>query len=101
MKDRHIFAFAGLWEGWKDPATEQWLRTFTIVTTNANPLLAPLHARMPVIVAPADYERWLTRGEPVEDILRPYPAEAMEHWTVSPRVNGSAIDEPSLLDATA
>jgi putative SOS response-associated peptidase YedK len=101
MKDRHIFAFAGLWEGWKDPATEQWLRTFTIVTTNANPLLASLHARMPVIVAPEDYERWLTRGEPVEDILRPYPAEEMEHWTVSPRVNGSAIDEPSLLDATA
>ncbi len=58
MRDRGPFAFAGLWENWKDPS-DQWLRTFTILTTKPNELVAPIHDRMPVVLAPADYDRWL------------------------------------------
>jgi putative SOS response-associated peptidase YedK len=99
MKDRRLFAFAGLWEGWKDPATEQWLRTFTIITTNANATVAPLHSRMPVIVEPRDYDTWLTAGSIADYVLKPYPAGELETWMVSPRVNGPAIDEPALLNS--
>jgi hypothetical protein len=49
-EDRALFGFAGLWENWKDPATEQWLRTFTIITTRANETITDLHERMPVIL---------------------------------------------------
>jgi hypothetical protein len=59
--DRRLFGFAGLWEGWKDTATAQWLRTFTIIKTNANELVVTLHPRMSVILAQANYERWLAR----------------------------------------
>jgi putative SOS response-associated peptidase YedK len=59
MKDRVLFGFAGLWEGWKAPESDTWLKTFTIITTTANETIAPLHHRMPVILAPADYDRWL------------------------------------------
>ncbi|MFN0205872.1 MAG: SOS response-associated peptidase, partial [Planctomycetota bacterium] len=58
MKDRQRFAFAGLWERWKNPAA-QFLETCTIVTTSANDLVAPIHDRMPVIVRPELYETWL------------------------------------------
>jgi hypothetical protein len=56
MRDRQPFAFAGLWENWKDPKTEDWLRTFTILTTSPNEVVGPLHDRMPVILAPGDYD---------------------------------------------
>jgi len=52
MKDDRPFAFAGLWEGWKDPATEEWLRTCTIITGEPNELVAQVHTRMPVILGP-------------------------------------------------
>jgi putative SOS response-associated peptidase YedK len=54
---------------------------------------------MPVIVEPRDYEAWLTAGSITDYVLKPYPAEEMETWMVSPRVNGSAIDEPTLLNS--
>jgi putative SOS response-associated peptidase YedK len=98
MRDRHLFAFAGLWEGWKDPATEQWLRSFTIITTKANELLAPIHPRMPVILKAADFERWLSLEPDAGVLLQPYPADEIEHWPVSPRVNGSALDDAGMLN---
>jgi putative SOS response-associated peptidase YedK len=52
MKDGSMFAFAGLWETWKDKATGQSLQTYSVITTDANELMAPIHNRMPVIVAP-------------------------------------------------
>lgn len=90
-------AFAGLWEGWKEPTSGQWMRTFTILTTAANDLLRPLHERMPVILDEADIGRYLTAPEPY-DLLRPWPAEAMRLWPVSARVNAVRNDDAGLMD---
>src|ERR671915_743784 len=59
MADRQPFTLAGLWENWRDRESGEWVRTFTIVTTDANELVAQLHDRMPVVIAPEDRERWL------------------------------------------
>ena len=58
MKDGLPFGIAGLWENWKSPAGE-WVRTFCVVTVPANALLQQIHDRMPAILRPADYARWL------------------------------------------
>jgi putative SOS response-associated peptidase YedK len=83
LANGHPFAFAGLWDAWKDPVHNCWLQSFTIITTDPNELTAPVHDRMPVILAERDYDRWLSRAEddpahlPI-DLLRPYPADEME-----------------------
>lgn len=98
MKDDSPFALAGLWENWQDPATGGWLRTFCIVTCPANDLVAEVHDRMPVILPPGAYERWLACIEPdPRDLLVPYPSEAMRMWPVGPRVNSAMNDDPDLL----
>ncbi len=96
MADGAPFTLAGLWENWKDPDTGEWVRTFTIVTTEANELVGTLHDRMPVVVAPEDRERWLKGPDP-QDLLKPYPAEAMTMWPVSPKLNPPKNDSPDLL----
>jgi putative SOS response-associated peptidase YedK len=53
------FGIGGLWENWKDPTSGEWIRTYAIITTNANEMVAEIHDRMPLIIAPADYGRWL------------------------------------------
>lgn len=89
LADKQPFAFAGLWDAWKDPKIGEYLQTFTIVTTEPNELTAEVHNRMPVILHPRDYDRWLQRGEahqlPV-DLLRPYEADAMTAEPVNPAV---------------
>lgn len=97
-------AFAGLWEHWLDPAahtTDATLYTFAILTCAANPLVAALHDRMPVILPPGDFAAWLdpkaTRPD-LEALLVPYPGELMEAWPVSKRVNRPGNDDASLLD---
>jgi putative SOS response-associated peptidase YedK len=78
LKDQALFAFAGLWESWKDKATGERLLTYTIVTTDPNELMEPLHNRMPVILRPQDYERWLEPVDPAHlpvDLLRRSPAD--------------------------
>ena len=99
MKDGELFALAGLTERWLSPEGEV-LDTCTIVTTPANPLIRPLHDRMPLIIAPEDYARWLDRSvEDVTDLLSPYPASAMAFHPVSTRVNAVKNDDPSIIDA--
>jgi putative SOS response-associated peptidase YedK len=71
MADGEPFTLAALWENWKDPETSAWVRTFTILTTEANELVATLHDRMPVILAADDRELWLTDKDPA-DLMRPY-----------------------------
>lgn len=61
LKSGSPYAFAGLWERWKDRKTNEHVETFTIITTDPNELVEPLHNRMPVIIEPQDYDRWLTR----------------------------------------
>ena len=78
LKDEPLFALAGLWEWWKDPATERGIETYTIVTTRANDLIAPIHDRMPVVIAEADYDRWLNAEDPALDLLEPLPDDALQ-----------------------
>jgi putative SOS response-associated peptidase YedK len=63
-KDRKLFGMAGLWESWNDPVARQPLETFTIITTDPNEVMEPIHTRMPVILRPEDYERWPAPVDP-------------------------------------
>lgn len=98
-RDGQPMAFAGLWEGWRAPDGEV-LRTFTIVTTEANAVLAPIHARMPVVLEPADWPAWLgeTSGDPAP-LMRPAGEDVLRAWPVSTRVNNVRNDGPELLEA--
>jgi putative SOS response-associated peptidase YedK len=102
MEDGSPFAFAGLWESWQN-GTE--IRSATIITTDANAVVAPIHNRMPVILHPEDYTLWLDPGfdekEPLTTLLKPYPAEAMEAYPVSRRVNRPSNNEPSCIESVA
>jgi len=101
MADGRPFAFAGLWEHWTDPSDGTRVESCTIVTTEANELLKPIHPRMPVIVDPADFEAWLdvTAGpDGARALLRPYPAGLMKVYPVSPRVNSVANDDAALIE---
>lgn len=100
LRDDSLFAFAGLWERWKDKAKDQVLETYTVLTTDPNELLEPIHNRMPVILAPKDYQRWLEPGEathPPIDLLRPYPAEEMKAWKVGSAVGNVRNNAPELI----
>lgn len=98
MKDGSPFGLAGLWDNWKDPASGEWVRTFTIITVPANDLVASVHDRMPAILKPADYDRWLGVEPDPRDLLALFPSGAMTMWPGLPRVNAAQNDEPSLLD---
>ena len=63
MKDDSPFVFAGLWEGWKDPSTGEWLRTCTIITGDPDELVGQIHTRMPVILPEEDHPKWLREAE--------------------------------------
>ncbi len=100
LKGGSLFAVAGLWERWKDKATGQYLETFTIITTDPNPLMEPFHNRMPVILDPEDYSRWMAPADPARlpvDLLRPYPEERMEAWKVAAAVGNVRNDDASLI----
>lgn len=70
----------GLWGAWKNPATDDWLQSYTVITTDPNELMESIHTRMPVILHAKDYDRWLSReatDQPPGDLSRPFEAEAM------------------------
>jgi putative SOS response-associated peptidase YedK len=93
MKDGKPFCLAAIWEESKQG------RTFAVVTCPANELVGQIHHRMPVIIAAADYDRWLSDAEPgPPDLLRPYPAELMTMWPISTRVNRPTSSDPEILD---
>jgi putative SOS response-associated peptidase YedK len=96
MKDDSPFVFAGLWEGWKNPETEEWLRTCTIITGEPNESVAEIHTRMPVILPPETHDRWLS-GEAGKEVLLPFPAQEMKAWRISTRVNKPENNDPGLL----
>ena len=110
MASGKAFAFAGLWDAWKDPAQgDAWLQSFTIITTDPNELTGTVHTRMPVILEPRDYDRWLTRdprsavglghGELLTDLLRPFPAEEMSAHEASREVGNVRNNHPELLNS--
>ena len=98
MKDGSGFGLAGIWENWKHPSTGEWVRTFAVITTEANALVADIHDRMPVILRPEDYDRWLGLEPDPRDLLRPFPADLMRMWPISTRVNAPRNDDPDLLE---
>jgi putative SOS response-associated peptidase YedK len=96
------FAFAGLWERWRDPATQEVVRSCTIITCAANALLAPIHERMPVILDRAQWSKWLgedTAKRPdLLKLLVPCPPERMRAYRVGQRVNNVRNDDAALLE---
>jgi putative SOS response-associated peptidase YedK len=100
MKDGSPFGLAGLWENWRDPKTGDWERTFVIITVPSNELVRQIHDRMPAILEPASYDRWLGLELDPHDLLITYPSEPMTMWPISTRVNKPENDDPSLLDRT-
>ena len=95
-------ALAGLWEAWRDPTIPTAVaQSCAIITTDANATLAPVHDRMPVMLAADAWDEWLDcEGSDVPELtrlLRPAPDDALELWPVSPRVNSARNDDASLL----
>ena len=100
LKSGEPYALTGLWERWQ-PKEGEALETFTILTTDPNSLMEPIHNRMPVILEPRDYDRWLEPGDPARppvDLLRPFPAEKMTARPVSDRVGNVRNNDSKLLD---
>lgn len=99
-----VFAFAGIWERWRDPRRSETLQTCAILTTEAVPALRPIHHRMPVILDPAGFAAWLdpdTKADAVAALLgRPVPP-AFASYPVSTRVNSAANDDLALLAPVA
>jgi putative SOS response-associated peptidase YedK len=95
-----FFGFAGLWERWRRPADGEAVDSFTIVTTEANAAMRPLHDRMPVILAPGDFAAWLTGSTPAEQaqaLIRPCPEAALAAHAVAKAVGNVRNDTPALI----
>lgn len=101
LKDKPVFGFAGLWEEWRDTESGEILETCTIITTEANEVLLPVHDRMPVILKAEDYELWLETKvkdqDKLENLLKPYPSEEMSSHQVGRQVNNPGIDSEELI----
>jgi putative SOS response-associated peptidase YedK len=97
MKDGSPFVFAGLWDGWQNPGTKEWLRTCVIITGEPNELVAQIHNRMPVILPAETHEQWLS-GESGKEILRPFRAKEMTARVISKRINKPENNDPGVLE---
>ena len=96
LSDGEIFALGGLWEAWRSKEGGAWVITCAILTTEPNDLLAPIHDRMPVIIAPEAYGTWMdpsTRMEEVSAMVTPYPSNQMRTWEISLLVNDPKTDD--------
>jgi putative SOS response-associated peptidase YedK len=101
LKDKDVFGFAGLWESWIDKTTGEELETCTIITTEANDVLKPVHDRMPVILKSESYDEWLDAKvkdtDKLQKLLKPYPAKEMTSHEVSRSVNIPDTNSPELI----
>ncbi len=100
-RDGELLAFAGLWEHWQPRGRPQALHSFTIITTEANAWMAPVHARMPAILDAAGVKAWLdpaTGPEALQDLLAPAPEEALQRHPVGRAVGNPRQDSPDLLE---
>ena len=101
LADRGVFAFAGLWDAWKDKQGH-WLQSYSIVTTVANELMSNVHTRMPVILQPRDYDRWLSRDvseQPPVDLLRPFKSDEMLMTPANQAVGNVRNNGPEMLNS--
>jgi len=96
VREGELFAFAGLWDGWKS-ADGQWIKTCSILTTTPNAVTSAIHDRMPVILHPDSYDLWLDPGMQyvgaISELLKPYDARVMRCYPVSSRLNHVANDD--------
>lgn len=94
------FALAGLWEHWEGDG--QTIDSCTVIVTDANELVNPIHDRMPVILSADDYDQWLdpsaTNAESLQELLQPFPADEMEAFPVSRAVNRAGQDDQSMIE---
>jgi putative SOS response-associated peptidase YedK len=99
-RDGSPLTFAGLWDEWKNIETGEPLKSCTIIITNANEFVSKVHDRMPVLLAPNEFEPWLS-GHAGTEILNRTPELTLQAWPVSRRVNSSRVpsDDPTLTDA--
>ena len=101
LKETEVFGFAGLWEEWLDKSTGELLETCTIITTEANEVLKPVHERMPVILKVENYDEWLDPKvkdtDKLQNLLVPYAAKEMDEHPVSRSVNIVSSDTPELI----
>jgi putative SOS response-associated peptidase YedK len=98
MKSGKPFCLAGIWESWRDRETGLERRTFAIVTCPPNELIARIHDRMPVILHPEDYARWIGPEPDPEDLMVPYPSDLMTRWPIGRRVGKVQNNTPDILD---
>ena len=99
LADESLFTFAGLWESWCAPDGRD-VRTFTIITTEPNGLMKPIHKRMPVMLTPENERVWIS-DEPLEKVLhllKPYDEKEMYAYAVSSRVNSPKNNDISILN---
>jgi putative SOS response-associated peptidase YedK len=99
LKGQELFAIAGLFDRWINPETGEILSSFSVITTEANPLMARIHnrkKRMPAILHEIDESRWLHPGK-TKDQLVPFPEDSMEAWTVGRilTTRGSSKEDPN------
>ena len=101
MLNSGLMGFAGLWEQWKSAEGEDFLETFTILTTAANELIAPIHDRMPQILDPEDFDLWLDPSmhdpEQLLPLYKPYPADRLTAYKVPNLVNNPRFDAPACI----
>lgn len=99
-RDGSPFSFAGIWESWKNTDGQE-LETFSILTTSANSLMSSIHDRMPVMLHPTDFDRWLdpesTDPQQLQHFYQPYPSDLMQLWPVSTLVNSPRNDSPDCI----
>jgi putative SOS response-associated peptidase YedK len=97
VNDGELFAFAGIWDRWKDPSG-QWIKSCSILTTTPNSVTSAVHDRMPVILDRDNYDLWLDPGftdvDAACELLEPYEARLMRCYPVSTRINHAANDDP-------
>jgi putative SOS response-associated peptidase YedK len=100
LKDDEPIAFAGLRDAWKEPDVG-WLQSYSIVTTEANELMSSVHTRMPVMLHPRDYSRWLDRDpdRPPIDLLRPFESELIAGGPCNPLVGNVKNNGPEMLNS--
>ncbi len=96
VNEGHLFAFAGLWDRWKDPKGS-WIKSCSILTTTSNAVTTAVHDRMPVILEPDSYDLWLDPGMTnvgaASDLLKPCDARQMRCYPVSSRINSAMNDD--------
>jgi len=99
LKDQPLFSMAGIWETWKNPEGE-YIRSFSIITTTPNELMAEIHDRMPVILSKTDEKTWLESGNQEEllNLIRPFPVAGMDAYRISKLVNSPRNNSKEIIE---